>query len=114
MLTLLPLGSVAQPQSSRGIQLHRALEKELTQGKIAHRTAVSAAASGNKPVKEYGRSGSAQRRALNNLTVEYVTDVVGLLGIRRVLWPALRPFLEHVVWNDAFGVPFQPKAASSQ
>ena len=35
MLTLLPLGSAAQPQSPRGIQLQRVLEKEpLKDGKI--------------------------------------------------------------------------------
>ncbi len=63
MLTLLPLGSVAQPQSSRGIQLHRALEKELIQGKIAHRTVVFAAVSEwNKPVKEYGREARREGR----------------------------------------------------
>ena len=47
---------------------------------------------------------------LNYLTVEQVTDVIGLLGIRRVLRPAFRPFLEYLVRNGALGVVLQPKA----
>jgi len=37
-------------------------------------------------------STSAFRQALNKLTVEYITNEVGLLSIRCLLWPALRPF----------------------
>jgi hypothetical protein len=44
------------------------------------------------------------------LTVEYVTDVACLLGIWRVLGPALRPFRKNIVRNSTFGVPFQPEA----
>jgi len=60
------------------------------------------------PVFAWDPANGRFRCGLREQTVEYVTDVVGLLSIRRVLWPALRPFLEHVVWNDAFGVTFQP------
>jgi hypothetical protein len=68
MLTLLPLGSAAQPQSPRGIQLHGALERgELIQERVAYRTAVSAAVSEwNKPIDVYGQE--ARRRKLDYLS----------------------------------------------
>jgi hypothetical protein len=112
MLTLLPLGSAAQPQSPRGIQLHSASEGgELVQERITYRTAVFAAVSEtNKPINGHG-SRSAQKEARDYyLTVEYVTDVACLLGIWRVLGPALRPFRKYFVRNSTFGVPFQPEA----
>jgi hypothetical protein len=37
-------------------------------------------------------STSMFRKALNKLTVEYITKEVGLLGVHHLLWPALRPF----------------------
>jgi hypothetical protein len=85
------------------------LEKELIRrGKTTNRTAVFAAVSErNMATKEYEQG--ARRRVLNNLTIEQVTDVVGLLGIRRVLRPAFRPFLEYFVWNGALGVVLQPE-----
>ena len=52
-------------------------------------------------------STSAFQKALNKLTVEYITNKVGLLGIRCLLWPALGPFSEYFVRNGKFGVIFQ-------
>lgn len=75
----------------------------------AHRTAVFAAVSEwNKPEKTMW-STSAFREALNKLTVEYITNEVGLLGIRCLLWPALRPFSECFVRYGMFGLTFQSK-----
>jgi hypothetical protein len=67
MLTLLPLGSAAHPQSPRGIQLHEALERgELIQERVAYRTAVSAAVSEwNKP-NVYGQE--ARRTKVDHLS----------------------------------------------
>lgn len=74
----------------------------------AHRTAVFAAVSEwNKPEKQM-RSTNAFRKALvNKLTVEYITHEVGLLSIRRLLRPALRPFFKYFVRDGMFGMIFQ-------
>jgi len=39
--------------------------------------------------------------------VEDVTEVVGLLGIRGPLWPALKPSFEYFVWDSVVRVTFQ-------
>ena len=43
------------------------------------------------------------------LTVEYITNEVRLLGIHCLLWPALRPSSKYFVRDGTFGLIFQSK-----
>jgi hypothetical protein len=65
-------------------------------------------------LKEQCGQPSAFQKALNKLTVEYVTNEVGLLGIGCLLWPALRPFSKTFVRDGTFGVIFQSKEEEKQ